>query len=173
MVVAGEGHELIDVDGRRYLDGVGSIWCNLYGHRRPEVDRAVTEQLGRIAHSTFLGNASAPGVELAHRLANLAPGDLNRVFYSDSGSTAVEVAIKMALQFWQQERGGEQRQRTRFLAFGDAYHGDTVGAVSVGGIEDLQGSRCFGRARRGNGSVARMGGVYLISGGLKRWSRGE
>tara|TARA_Y100001968_G_scaffold314711_1_gene340432 strand:- start:188 stop:1462 length:1275 start_codon:yes stop_codon:yes gene_type:complete len=135
MVVAGEGHQLIDISGRRYLDGVGSIWCNLYGHRRPEVDRAITEQLGRIAHATFLGNASAPGVELAHRLAELAPGDLNRVFYSDNGSTAVEVAIKMALQFWQQESSGRNHQRTRFLAFGDAYHGDTAGAVSVGGIE--------------------------------------
>ena len=135
MVVAGEGHELIDVHGRRYLDGVGSLWCNLYGHQRPEVDRAIQDQLGRIAHATFLGNASAPGVELAHRLAELAPGDLTRVFYSDSGSTAVEVALKMALQFWQQDDGGKQGQRKRFLAFGDAYHGDTVGAVSVGGMD--------------------------------------
>ncbi|MEE2780355.1 MAG: aminotransferase class III-fold pyridoxal phosphate-dependent enzyme, partial [Myxococcota bacterium] len=135
MVVAGEGHELIDVDGRRYLDGVGSLWCNLYGHQRPEVDKAIQDQLGRIAHATFLGNASAPGVELAHRLAKLAPGDLSRVFYSDSGSTAVEVALKIALQFWQQHDGGSQGQRRRFLAFGDAYHGDTVGAVSVGGMD--------------------------------------
>ncbi|MEC9072990.1 MAG: adenosylmethionine--8-amino-7-oxononanoate transaminase [Myxococcota bacterium] len=135
MVVAGEGHELIDVHGRRYLDGVGSLWCNLYGHQRPEVDQAIQDQLGRIAHATFLGNASAPGVELAHRLAELAPGDLSRVFYSDSGSTAVEVALKIALQFWQQDDGGTQGQRRRFLAFGDAYHGDTVGAVSVGGMD--------------------------------------
>ncbi len=133
MVVAGEGHELICADGRRYLDGVGSLWCNLFGHRRPEIDAAITEQLGRIAHATFLGNACAPGVALARRLAEIAPGDLSRVFYSDSGSSAVEVAVKMALQFWQQTPGGEKRRR--FLSFGAAYHGDTVGAVSVGGID--------------------------------------
>ena len=90
MVVAAEGHELIDVDGRRYLDGVGSLWCNILGHRRPELDAAVREQLERVAHATFLGNAGVPGVVLAKRLADLAPDPLTRVFYSDSGSTAVE-----------------------------------------------------------------------------------
>ena len=135
MVVAAEGHELIDVDGRRYLDGVGSLWCNILGHRRPEIDAAVAEQLQRVAHATFLGNAGVPGVVLAKRLIDLAPEPLSRVFYSDSGSTAVEVAIKMALQFWGQWREGVQAHRTRFLAFGEAYHGDTVGAVSVGGMD--------------------------------------
>ena len=135
MVVAAEGHELIDVDGRRYLDGVGSLWCNILGHRRPEIDAAVAEQLQRVAHATFLGNAGVPGVVLAKRLIDLAPEPLSRVFYSDSGSTAVEVAIKMALQFWGQWREGAQAHRTRFLAFGEAYHGDTVGAVSVGGMD--------------------------------------
>ena len=134
MIVAGEGHELIDAGGRRYLDGVGSLWCNILGHRRPEIDRALVDQLGRIAHATFLGNASAPGVALARRLAQLAPGDLDRVFFSDNGSTAVEVAVKMAYQYSQQVDGGSQAGRTGFLAFGDAYHGDTIGAVSMGGM---------------------------------------
>ncbi len=135
MIVAGEGHYLIDADGRRYLDGVGSLWCNLFGHRRPEIDRAIREQLERIAHATFLGNATAPAVTLAKRLVDQAPAGLTRVFYSDNGSTAVEVALKMALQFWQQADGGAQKQRTAFLAFGDAYHGDTIGSVSLGGID--------------------------------------
>ncbi len=132
MIVEAEGHELIDADGRRLLDGVSSLWCTIFGHRVPEIDQAVSAQLDRVAHATFLGNASAPGVVLAKRLADLAPGHLNRVFYSDDGSTAVEVAVKMALQFWQQV--GEPDKR-RFIAFSDAYHGDTAGAVSVGGID--------------------------------------
>ena len=135
MVSEGEGHYLIDMDGRRYLDGVGSLWCNILGHRRAEIDAAVSQQLDRIAHATFLGNASVPGVVLAKRLADLAPAPLTRVFYSDSGSTAVEVAIKMALQFWAQHNSGEQSRRTRFLSFGEAYHGDTIGSVSVGGMD--------------------------------------
>ncbi len=135
MVVAGEGHWLIDADGTRYLDGVSSLWCNLFGHRRPELDRAITDQLGRFAHATFLGNASAPAVTLAQRLVDLAPGDLSRVFYSDSGSTAVEVATKMAYQYWQQNGPASARKRTRFVTLGEAYHGDTVGAVSLGGID--------------------------------------
>jgi adenosylmethionine-8-amino-7-oxononanoate aminotransferase len=134
MVVAGEGHWLIDAEGRRYLDGVGSLWCNLFGHRRPELDAAVTDQLGRIAHATFLGNATAPAVVLAKRLVEVAPPGLTRVFYSDNGSTAVEVALKLALQYWQQADGGRGARRTRFLAFEHAYHGDTIGAVSLGGI---------------------------------------
>lgn len=135
MVVAAEGHWLIDADGSRYLDGVASLWCNLFGHRRSEIDAAITAQLGRFAHSTFLGNASAPAVELAGRLTALAPAGLERVFFSDNGSTAVEVAMKMAYQFWQQTGNSADRRRTRFVTLGGAYHGDTVGAVSLGGIE--------------------------------------
>ena len=135
MVVSGEGHYLIDADGTRYLDGVASLWCNLFGHRRPEIDAAIRAQLDRIAHSTFLGNASAPAVTLARRLINLAPAGLSRVFFSDDGSTAVEVAAKMAFQYWQQADGGRERQRTAFLTLGNAYHGDTIGSVSLGGIE--------------------------------------
>ena len=135
LVVAGEGHYLIDAEGKRYLDGVGSLWCNLFGHRRPEIDAAVRSQLDRIAHATLLGHASAPAVQLAKRLADLAPAGLTRVFFSDDGSTAVEVALKMALQFWQQTDGGRQSQRRSFVTLGLAYHGDTVGSVSLGGID--------------------------------------
>ena len=94
MVVAGEGHELIDADGRRYLDAVSSLWCNAFGHRRPEIDAAIKQQLDRIAHATFLGNATEPAVRLAKRLVDLTPEPLTRVFYSDNGSTAVEIALK-------------------------------------------------------------------------------
>lgn len=135
MVVAGEGNYLVDADGRRYLDGVASLWCNLFGHRRQEIDEAIREQLGRIAHSTFLGNSSAPAVLLAKRLVEIAPEGLTRVFFSDNGSTAVEVALKMAYQFWQQQDGGRGRERSVFVTLGNAYHGDTVGSVSLGGID--------------------------------------
>ena len=133
MVVAAQGHELIDAEGRRYLDGVSSLWCNVFGHRHPKIDAAVQSQLGRIAHGTFLGNATAPAVHLAKRLVDIAPSNLQRVFYSDNGSTAVEIALKMAWQYWQQTPNGENR--TRFLTLGEAYHGDTIGAVSLGGID--------------------------------------
>jgi adenosylmethionine---8-amino-7-oxononanoate aminotransferase len=134
MVVAGEGNYLIDADGRRLLDGVASLWCNLFGHRRPEIDAAIVDQLERIAHSTFLGNSSAPAVVLAKRLVDLAPSGLSRVFFSDDGSTAVEVALKIAYQYWKQADGGSQAGRTMFVTLGNAYHGDTVGSVSLGGI---------------------------------------
>ncbi|MGH7511968.1 MAG: adenosylmethionine--8-amino-7-oxononanoate transaminase [Gemmatimonadales bacterium] len=135
MIVAGEGHYLVDADGSRYLDGVASLWCSLFGHRRPEIDAAIRAQLERIAHSTFLGNASAPAVTLARRLVGLAPAGLTRVFFSDDGSTAVEVAAKMAYQYWQQAHAGRGRARTAFLTLGNAYHGDTIGSVSLGGID--------------------------------------
>ncbi len=134
VIAAGEGAYLEDTDGRRYLDGVSSLWCNLHGHRRREIDEAVRRQLDRIAHSTLLGLASPPSVELAASLAQRAPGDLTRVFYSDAGATAVEIALKMAFQYWQQ-CDPSQPQRTRFVHLDEAYHGDTLGAVSVGGID--------------------------------------
>jgi adenosylmethionine---8-amino-7-oxononanoate aminotransferase len=127
-----EGTELVDVDGRRYIDGVSSLWCNVHGHRHPRIDAAVRDQLERVAHSTLLGLGHPPAIELARRLVEIAPPGLARVFYSDSGSTAAEIALKMAFQFWQQR--GEPR-RTRFVALRDAYHGDTIGSVSVGGID--------------------------------------
>jgi adenosylmethionine---8-amino-7-oxononanoate aminotransferase len=126
-----EGTDLIDVEGRRYIDGVSSLWCNVHGHRHPRIDAAVREQLDRVAHSTMLGLSHRPGIELAQRLVELAPPALGRVFYSDSGSTAAEIALKMAFQYWRQ-RGEE---RTRFVSLRMAYHGDTIGSVSVGGID--------------------------------------
>jgi adenosylmethionine-8-amino-7-oxononanoate aminotransferase len=135
MVVEAEGHWLVDADGTRYLDGVASLWCNFFGHRNPRIDQAIRDQLDRVAHATFLGNASAPAVELAARLVEVAPTGLNRVFFSDNGSTATEVAMKMAFQYWQQTGDPADARRTRFVTLGDAYHGDTIGAVSLGGID--------------------------------------
>jgi len=129
IIERGEGHYLIDLKGRRYLDGVSSLWCNLFGHRRPELDEALREQLDRIAHCTFLGLSHVPGIELAQRLIEIAPPGLRRVFYSDNGATSVEVALKIALQYWQLK--GE-KSRTRFASLVESYHGDTVGAMSVG-----------------------------------------
>jgi len=135
LVAAGDGNYLIDTEGRRYLDGVSSLWCNLFGHRRPEIDAAIRAQLEQIAHSTLLGNSGIPAIQLARRLVMIAPPGLTRVFFSDDGSTAVEVALKMALQFWQQHDGGRDRRRNRFVTLSLAYHGDTVGSVSLGGID--------------------------------------
>lgn len=134
IITEGDGVRLRGDDGRWYLDGVSSMWVNVHGHRRPEIDRAVIDQLGRVAHSTLLGCSSPPAILLARRLAELAPPGLSKVFYSDDGSTAVEVALKMALQYWQQVSPPRPR-KTKVLAYSLAYHGDTVGAVSVGGID--------------------------------------
>jgi len=127
-----EGTNLYDTDGNAYIDGVSSLWCNVHGHRHPAIDAAISAQLGRIAHSTMLGLTHEPAIELAERLLAVAPSGLTRVFYSDSGSTAVEVALKMAFQWWVQ-RG--ERDRSGFISLQNAYHGDTLGAVSVGGID--------------------------------------
>jgi adenosylmethionine-8-amino-7-oxononanoate aminotransferase len=132
IIAAAEGNELIDVDGRRYLDGISSLWVNLHGHRRREIDDAIRAQLDRVAHSTLLGLANAPSIELAERLIAIAPRDLSRVFYSDSGSTAAEIALKIAFQY-QKQRGRPEKQK--FLALTNGYHGDTIGSVSVGGID--------------------------------------
>ena len=139
VIERGEGTELIDADGRHYIDGVSSLWCNVHGHRHPLIDAAVREQLDLIAHSTMLGLTHRGAAELAARLVGLAPPGLSRVFYSDSGSTATEIALKMAFQYWQQ-RGGQHRRRTSFVCLRDAYHGDTIGAVSVGGIDLFHGA---------------------------------
>jgi adenosylmethionine---8-amino-7-oxononanoate aminotransferase len=126
-----EGTTLYDTDGNAYIDGVSSLWCNVHGHRHPAIDAAIRAQLDQVAHSTMLGLSHPPAIELAERLAALAPSGLERVFYSDSGSSAVEIALKMAFQWWAQ-RG--ETDRTRFICLENAYHGDTLGAVSVGGI---------------------------------------
>ena len=129
-----DGVHLFDSEGRRYIDGVSSLWCNVHGHRHPVLDMAVKDQLDRVAHSTMLGLSHPSAVELAKQLVGLAPDGLSRVFYSDSGSTATEIALKMAFQFWQQQ-GGEHAQRKRFVCLRMSYHGDTIGSVSVGGID--------------------------------------
>jgi adenosylmethionine-8-amino-7-oxononanoate aminotransferase len=132
VIASGEGAWLVDTDGRRYVDGVSSLWTNVHGHRHPHVDAAIRRQLDRIAHSTLLGLTHEPAIRLAGRLVEIAPKGLARVFYSDDGSTAVEVALKIAFQFHQQT--GATR-RTRFACLSDAYHGDTLGAVSIGAID--------------------------------------
>lgn len=129
IIAAGEGPYLIDVAGNRYLDGVSSLWCNVHGHRRPELDDALRAQAECIAHSTLLGLSSVPAIRLAKRLIEITPASLTRVFYSDAGATAVEIALKLAVQYWQL-RG--EAQRTQFAALTESYHGDTLGAVSVG-----------------------------------------
>jgi len=134
MIERGEGSYLIDAEGQRYIDGVSSLWCTVHGHRHKGIDAAVEEQLGKIAHSTMLGLSHPGAAELAARLVEIAPPGLSRVFYSESGSTAVEIALKMAFQF-QQQRGGQHARRTSFVHLRESYHGDTIGSVSVGGID--------------------------------------
>jgi len=129
VVERAEAFELIATDGRRYLDGVSSIWCNVHGHGHPAITRALHEQLDRLQHSTMLGLSHVPAIELAEKLVALAPRELTRVFFSDAGSTAVEVALRMAFQYWRQV-GRPEKQR--FATFVDAYHGDTLGSVSLG-----------------------------------------
>jgi adenosylmethionine---8-amino-7-oxononanoate aminotransferase len=132
IITRGEGSWLIDSDGNRYLDGVASMWTNVHGHCRKELNEALKEQVDRLEHSTLLGLASEQSIILAHRLAEIMPTGLDRFFYSDNGSTAMEVAVKMAYQY-QSHKGCPER--SRFITFRNAYHGDTLGAVSVGGID--------------------------------------
>jgi adenosylmethionine-8-amino-7-oxononanoate aminotransferase len=145
VIESAEGPWLVGTDGRCYIDGTSSLWCNVHGHRHPRLDAAVQAQLERVAHSTMLGLSHPGAEELARRLVALAPRAphlagsregrlLSRVFFSDSGSAAVEVALKMAFQYWQQTRDRDPR-RTRFICLEEGYHGDTLGSVSVGGID--------------------------------------
>jgi adenosylmethionine---8-amino-7-oxononanoate aminotransferase len=132
VIERGQGTNLYDIEGNAYIDGVSSLWCNVHGHRHPAIDAAIRAQLDRVAHSTMLGLTHEPAVELARKLLTLTPRGLTRAFYSESGATAVEIALKMAFQFWTQ-RG--DAKRTRFICLENAYHGDTLGAASVGGID--------------------------------------
>jgi len=127
VIVRGEGVRIQDADGRWYFDGTSAIWLNVHGHRVPEIDAAIQEQLGRIAHSTLLGQANVPSILLAERLTAAAPAGLGHVFYTDNGAGAVEAAIKMAVQFW----ANQGIYRRFVLGFTDNYHGDTLGAVGV------------------------------------------
>jgi len=132
VIDSGDGNYLVDREGRRYLDGVSSLWCNVHGHRHPRLDAALRAQLDKLAHSTLLGLTHEPAIQLAAAILEVAPPSLRRVFYSDSGSTAVEIALKQSFQYWAL-RGQPTKQK--FLRLGDAYHGDTLGAVGVGGID--------------------------------------
>jgi len=132
VITKGEGSWLIDSDGNRYLDGVAAIWTNVHGHCHPHINTAIKEQVDRLEHSTLLGLASEKAALLAKRLIEIAPPGMAKVFYSDNGSTAVEIGIKMAFQYWQHLGRPE---KNRFISFKNAYHGDTVGAMSVGGID--------------------------------------
>ncbi|HEY1067450.1 MAG TPA: aminotransferase class III-fold pyridoxal phosphate-dependent enzyme, partial [Pirellulales bacterium] len=133
LVERAHGRTLVDVDGREYLDAVSSLWCNVHGHNHPKLNAAIREQLDRVAHVTNLGVSNPTTVKLAKRLVDLAPPGLNHVFFSDDGATAVEVALKMAFQYWRQ-RPDPQPRKTSFIALENAYHGDTLGDVSVGGV---------------------------------------
>jgi adenosylmethionine-8-amino-7-oxononanoate aminotransferase len=129
IVERAEGHELLDVDGRRYLDAISSVWVTTLGHRVPELDRALEEQLGRVAHTTMLGNGNRVVIELAEALAEVVPVDDPRFLFSSDGAAAVEQALKIAFQYW--TNLGVEGRRT-YLALGDAYHGDTIGSLSLG-----------------------------------------
>jgi adenosylmethionine-8-amino-7-oxononanoate aminotransferase len=133
VIARAEGCRLIDINGRAYLDGASSMWCNVHGHRHPRIDAAIREQLDRVAHCTSLGMGCDTTARLARRLAELAPGNLDRVFFASDGSSAVEVALKMAFQYWRQCENPKPR-KTKYIALAEAYHGDTIGAASVGGI---------------------------------------
>lgn len=133
IIERAQGCVLVDIDGREYLDGVSSLWCNVHGHRHPRIDAAIRAQLDRVAHVTALGLSNPTTIRLAKRLVDLAPAGLSHVFFSDDGATAVEVALKLAFQYWRQ-CPDPQPQKTCYAAFAEAYHGDTLGAVSIGGV---------------------------------------
>ena len=159
VIAEAEGCWLVDAQGRRYLDGVSSLWCNVHGHRHPALDAALRAQIERVAHTTMLGLGSVPAIELAHALVGVVPPGLTRVFYSDAGATAVEAALRIALQY-QHLRGATSR--TRFASLVEAYHGDTLGAVGVGYSETFH--RFVERA----GQPA----VQLTPPHVFRWQRG-
>ncbi|PEA56232.1 adenosylmethionine--8-amino-7-oxononanoate transaminase [Bacillus pseudomycoides] len=132
IIERGEGRKLYDVNGKGYWDGVSSIWLNVHGHHVQELDDAIREQLNKVAHSTLLGIANVPSILLAEKIIEIVPNGLKKVFYSDSGATSVEIAIKMAFQYWQHKGKANKK---KFITMKEAYHGDTIGAVSVGAID--------------------------------------
>ena len=134
IIERGDGCYLIDIAGNRYIDGTASMWTNVHGHNHPELNTALKTQLDKIAHTTLLGYSNIPAIQLAQKLVEITPVGLNKVFYSDNGSTAVEIALKMTYQYWQHKK---EPQRKLFIHFDNAYHGDTIGAMSVGGIDSF------------------------------------
>lgn len=133
VIERGEGSTLYDTEGRGYLDAASSMWCAALGHNHPRINAAIQSQLGKLAHCTSLGMGADVAVRLAKRLADLAPGDLQHVFYSSDGSSAIEIAMKQALQYWRQAPT-PRPEKTKYLSLNHAYHGDTIGATAVGGI---------------------------------------
>jgi lysine--8-amino-7-oxononanoate aminotransferase len=132
VIERGEGVKLVDVNGVEYYDGNSSLWVNVHGHNRPELNEAIGRQLDRVAHSTLLGMGSVPALELAERLVEITPARLAKVFFSDSGATAVEIGLKVAFAYW---RRVGRPEKSLFVAFDNGYHGDTIGSMSVGGID--------------------------------------
>jgi adenosylmethionine---8-amino-7-oxononanoate aminotransferase len=132
VIDSAKGVYLRDTEGKKYIDGVSSLWVTVHGHGKKELDQALKKQLSKMAHSTFLGLTHEPAITLAEKLIKIAPKGLSRVFYSDNGSTAVEIALKMAYQYWLQKG---VKGRTSFFSLREAYHGDTIGSVSVGGVD--------------------------------------
>ena len=131
IIESGDGFHLIDTEGNRYIDGVSSLWCNVHGHRVKKIDDAVKAQIDKISHSTLLGLAQTKSIELAEKLVAITPTNLQKVFYSDNGATSVEIALKIAYQYFY----NKGQKRDKFIALKESYHGDTIGAVSVGGME--------------------------------------
>lgn len=140
IVERAEKFELIDVDGQRYLDGVSSLWCNVHGHGDPELLATLQDQAGKVCHSTLLGLSHRPVIELSEKLLPLLPSGLSRAFYADSGTTAVEAGLRIALEWWQKQPGEAGRKKRKLLSLEGAYHGDTVGAVTVGFLPAFHGS---------------------------------
>jgi lysine---8-amino-7-oxononanoate aminotransferase len=132
IIESGDGIKLKDIYGNEYLDGYSSLWLNVHGHKRKEIDNAIKEQLDSIAHSTLLGASNIPAIKLAKKLVEITPKNLQRTFYSDSGAESVEIAIKMAYQYWQNKGYSKKR---KFVTLTNGYHGDTVGAISVGAVD--------------------------------------
>ena len=134
VIEKGDGIYLKDIKGNSYIDGVSSLWTNVHGHRKRAIDEALKNQIGSLSHSTFLGLSNVPAILLAEELVHMSPPGLDKVFYSDSGSEAMEIALKVAYQYWCQKDDPEP-QRTKFVHLTHSYHGDTLGSVSVGGID--------------------------------------
>ncbi|WPM32057.1 adenosylmethionine--8-amino-7-oxononanoate transaminase [Hydrogenobacter sp. T-2] len=132
----GEGVYLYDIKGRRFIDAISSLWCNVHGHNHPKLNKALIDQLQKVAHTTTLGSSNVPAILLAKRLVEIAPKGLTKVFYSEDGAEAVEIAIKLAYQYW----GNKGEKRKAFITLSEAYHGDTLGAVSLGGIDLFHGT---------------------------------
>ncbi len=132
IIEEAKGCYLKDIEGNWYLDGVASIWVNVHGYRRREIDEAIKKQIDKISHSTLLGLGNIPSLALAKMLVEIAPRGLSKVFYSDNGSTAVEIALKLAFQYFQHKK---ETKKVKIISFTNSYHGDTIGAMSVGGVE--------------------------------------